>query len=131
MRVLLDTNVVLSAILTDGRARTLLRSVIRGERTVVTSPFLLNELEGLLVRKFGFTAEAARATRMEFEALAEVVDPKDVPRVSRDEDDDHVLAAALTGAVDALVTGDGDLLTLGTYEGIPIVPPAEALSRQV
>jgi putative PIN family toxin of toxin-antitoxin system len=131
VRVLLDTNVVLSAILTDGRARTLLRSVIRGERTVVTSPFLLNELEGLLVRKFGFTAEAARATRMEFEALAEVVDPKDVPRVSRDEDDDHVLPAALTGAVDALVTGDGDLLTLGTYEGIPIVPPAEALSRQV
>ena len=128
MRVLLDTNVVLSAILTDGPPRALLTSVLRGERELVTSPFLLDELEELLVRKFGFSADAARATRAELEALARVVHPTAIPNVCRDEDDNHVLAAAVAGAAQLLVTGDHDLRALGGHEGIPIVTPAEALA---
>jgi predicted nucleic acid-binding protein len=48
-----------------------------------------------------------------------------VPAVSRDPDDDQVLAAAIRGTVEAIVTGDRDLLVLRTHQGIPIVAPAD------
>lgn len=64
-------------------------------------------------------------------ALAVVVSPSMVARVVlADPDDDHVLAAALTGAADLIATGDKrDLLPLGSYQGIPIVTAKEALER--
>lgn len=52
----------------------------------------------------------------------------DAPR-SRDADDDQVLAAAISGEVDLIVSGDEDLLVLGSYGGIPIVSARIALSR--
>lgn len=60
-----------------------------------------------------------------------VVSPATVPRVVlTDPDDDHVLAAALTGAADLIASGDKrDLLPLGSYEGMPIVTAAHALQR--
>jgi len=45
--------------------------------------------------------------------------------ISRDHDDDHILAAALYGQVDCIVTGDKDLLILRNIENIPILPPAD------
>ena len=64
-------------------------------------------------------------------ALAVVVSPSMVARVVlADPDDDHVLAAALTGAADLIATGDKrDLLPLGSYQGIPIVTAKAALER--
>jgi putative PIN family toxin of toxin-antitoxin system len=121
VRVLLDTNVLISGILFRGAPRTLLERAIRGELDLVTSPTLLDELEGVLVRRFEFPPELGRAVRTELDSLAEVV----VPAVSRDPDDDHVLAAAIIGGVDAIVTGDRDLLVLRTHRGIPIVAPAD------
>ncbi len=63
--------------------------------------------------------------------LALVVSPASVPRVVlTDPDDDHVLAAALTGAADLIASGDKrDLLPLGSYESMPIVTAANALQR--
>ncbi|MFZ0179356.1 MAG: putative toxin-antitoxin system toxin component, PIN family, partial [Candidatus Dormiibacterota bacterium] len=57
--------------------------------------------------------------------------PVEVPRVCRDPDDDQILAIAVVGAVDALVTGDGDLLALGTHRGVNIssVADFEVLAR--
>ena len=61
--------------------------------------------------------------------LAEVIAPAPLSRpVCRDPDDDEVLAVALGGRVDLIISGDNDLLALRAYEGIPIVPPADALS---
>jgi len=125
MRVVLDTNVLLAAVLFRGLPRSLLESALRGEIDLVTSPTLLMELEELLHRKFHFPSELAHATRTEMESLADVVTPTEVPRVARDPDDDEVLAAAVVGAAEAIVTGDRDLLSLGTYEGMRILTPAE------
>jgi putative PIN family toxin of toxin-antitoxin system len=125
VRVLLDTNVLISGILFRGAPRTLLERAIRGELDLVTSPALLDELEGVLVRRFEFPPELGRAVRTEVESLAEVVVPEEVPAVSRDPDDDQVLAAAIRGTVEAIVTGDRDLLVLRTHQGIPIVAPAD------
>jgi putative PIN family toxin of toxin-antitoxin system len=125
VRVLLDTNVLISGVLFRGVPRTLLERAIRGELDLVTSPALLDELEDVLVRSFEFPSELARAVRTELDTLAEVVVPAEVPPVSRDPDDDQVLAAAIVGHADAVVTGDQDLLVLETHRAIPIIRPAD------
>ena len=130
MRILLDTNVLISGILFRGVPRALLERAIRGELDVVTSPALLDELEDILTRKFEFPPELGRAVRTELESLADVVVPAEVPAVSRDPDDDQVLAAALSGGAEFIVTGDRDLLILETHHEIPIVSPADFVTGQ-
>lgn len=123
MRVLLDTNVLVSAVLFGGLPRELVRRALRGDFEVVTSPGLMTELEDVLVERFSVGEELARVVRSEYELLAIVVRPAVVPRLVRDPDDDAVLAAAVSGEVDFVVTGDQDLLALGTHEGRGIVTP--------
>jgi len=65
----------------------------------------------------------------DYVAAVELVVPTDVPRVSRDPDDDQILACALTAQANLIVSGDDDLLSLDDYEGIPILPAAQALKR--
>ena len=125
MLVLLDTNVLISGILFRGLPRSLLERAIRGELDLVTSPSLLDELERILTDEFRFPPEVARMVRGELATLAEMVVPEEVPTVSRDPDDDQVLAAAVAGGARAIVTGDRDLLALETYRGITILSPAE------
>ena len=62
--------------------------------------------------------------------LAEVIDPPPLPHpVCRDPDDDEVLALAIAAKVDLIVSGDNDLLSLGNFEGVPIIAPAHAVRR--
>jgi predicted nucleic acid-binding protein len=66
----------------------------------------------------------------ELRRLAEIIDPPPLPApVSRDPSDDAVLALAATSQADMIITGDADLLTLGSHAGIPIIDPAEAVNR--
>jgi putative PIN family toxin of toxin-antitoxin system len=106
VRVVLDTNVLVSALHFGGRPRRLLDDVLRGDHTLIIGPAILGELEAVLVDTCGWTRDRAAAVRAELEAIAEVVTPVDVPRVCRDPDDDQILAIAVSGAADALVTGD-------------------------
>lgn len=124
MRVLLDTNVLLSAILFGGIPRRALEAVIGGRLRLVASRQLLEEFEEILEEKFGFSKAAAVETRAELEVLAYLVDPVEVPQVCRDPGDDHVLAAAVAGETEVIVTGDRDLLALEWHEGVEILTPA-------
>jgi uncharacterized protein len=64
----------------------------------------------------------------EVQRLAEMIDPLPLPKpVCRDPDDDQVLALAIATKAEMIVSGDADLLSLGSFEGIPIVAPAEAV----
>jgi putative PIN family toxin of toxin-antitoxin system len=66
----------------------------------------------------------------ELRRLAEVIDPPPLrAAVSRDPSDDAVLALAVASQADLIITGDADLLTLGSHAGIPIIDPAEAIIR--
>lgn len=120
MRVVLDTNVLVSAVLFGGTARAVFQRLLRGELEAVTTPRLLGELEDVLV-ELGLPSDLARLARTEYEQIAIVVRPDNVPRVSRDRDDDEVLAAASAGQATTIVTGDKDLLTLREHEGVAIV----------
>ena len=131
MRVVLDTNVLVSALHFGGRPRRLLDDVLRGDHTLIIGPAILGELEAVLVETCGWASDRAAAVRAELEAIAEVVTPVEVPRVCRDPDDDQILAIAITGSADALVTGDADLLALGVHGGVNIssVADFEVLAR--
>lgn len=128
MRVVFDTNVLISALVFGGLPRALLIRVFRGEMTLVTSSVLLNELEEILVVRFAHDASLARTVRAEIELLAEVVEAPELARVARDRDDDAVLAAAIAGKASAIVTGDRDLLVLVEHEGIRVVTPRDFAS---
>jgi len=125
VRVLLDTNVLVSAILFGGIPQECLRRGLAGEFELVTGIALLDELERVLRDRFGLPAEAVAFARGDFELAAEVIAPSRVEAVSRDPADDIVLAVAREGRADHIVSGDQDLLALGSYGETVILPPRD------
>ncbi|HJU18605.1 MAG TPA: putative toxin-antitoxin system toxin component, PIN family [Stellaceae bacterium] len=135
MRAVVDTNVLLSGFFWHGPPHRLLEQIRNGALTLVSSPGLLAELADVLKRpKFqailtrsGTTAESVLA---ELTQLAEIIDPPRLPApVSRDPDDDAVLAVAIAGQVDLVISGDDDLLTLGSHVDIPILDAPAAIAK--
>ena len=123
MRVLLDSNVWLAILTTDGQCRRLWRAV-RGGFQIHASPDILGEIEEKLRRKFGFTPRHARLlTHFVRRQTIPVEINSPAPKVCRDPDDDLILAAALKAGCTHLVTGDNDLLVLKEFEGVVIVTP--------
>lgn len=134
MRVVVDTNIVVSAFLWGGNPRAILEAARRQDITLFTSAALIAELEDVLARE-KFAKRVAQVgssvTQMlgDYLALAHLVLPTSHPSVVRDPDDDHVLAAALAAQAEIIVSRDNDLLTLASYQGIPILKAVEALQR--
>lgn len=132
MRLVLDTNTVVSGLLWDKAPSHLIRVGLDKRVELFTSQALILELEDVLPRrKFGRRVAASGFTIAELVAryalLAPVMVPAVIARVSADPDDDHVLACALGAQADLIVSGDRHLLDLKAYQGIPIVSAAEAL----
>lgn len=130
LRVVLDSNVLISAVVFGGKPREILERVFRGELTLIVSPAILDEVEAVLGGdKFRFSGDAARAVVQEIESLAEIIDPiTAVSVVLDDPDDNRVIACALDGRAAFLVTGDRHLLAIGGYPSLPIVNPADFLA---
>jgi putative PIN family toxin of toxin-antitoxin system len=128
MRVVLDTNAIISALYRGGKPAQVLTLALEGEIQMVVSPFLLNELRRVLQNKFSWTSLRTEQRLTELLAIAQVVTPKAVPGVLVDRDDNQVIACAVTGQAQVIVTGDKDLLRLNTYQGIPIVTPERFLN---
>jgi putative PIN family toxin of toxin-antitoxin system len=136
MRLVLDTDVIISGLLWAGPPRRLLDRVIDEALTLYSSPALIDELTHALhyqkfvqrIGKFGTTPLALVA---QYSTLVTLVSPTQVPRViEHDIDDDQVLAAAVAAQADLIVSGDRrHLLPLGSHAGIAIVTSAEALRR--
>ena len=128
MIVVLDTKVFVAAMVAKGLCHEV---VVRGlgSCTVATSQLLLDELEQTLREKFTL-GPAGVAFLDQLRLRVQMVEPTplDSP-VSRDADDDEVLAAAVAARAALIVTGDQDLLVIGRYNGIDIVSPREFLSR--
>lgn len=125
VRVLLDTNVWVAALVARGACHELVEHCQRSH-TLVVSTFILDELERTLAGKFSVPSDRAVEARGLLEGWAERVDPSSLPEaVCRDPDDDHIIAAAVSGRCDCLITGDSDLLTLEEHDGIPILAPRD------
>lgn len=130
---MLDTNVLVSAFLWEGTPGKLIELAGEREIRLFTSQVLLAELVEVLHRKkFVKPVQATGFTAAEmvkqYQRLAYRVTARQFTRkISRDADDDAVLACALAARAGLIVSGDRDLLTLKTFREIPIVTTAEAV----
>jgi uncharacterized protein len=132
-RWVLDTNVWVSAMLWQGLPGRLLELASEQQVQLFTSRVLRDELTTTLAKKklakpiakTGLTAEQMLAN---FKRLTTTVTARQLEvRVSRDADDDAVLACALAARAALIVSGDDDLLVLKQFSNIPIVLPHQAL----
>lgn len=134
MRLVADTNTVISGLLWGGTPGRLIDLAVEGRIKLVTTLPLLAEFEGVLARdKFaGQLAKRGFSFGDVFDgyvAMVETVTPANIaPTIKRDPTDDQVLAAALGGKADLIVSGDAHLLDLMQFRGIEIVTAAAALA---
>jgi putative PIN family toxin of toxin-antitoxin system len=136
MRLVLDTNVVVSGLLWNGLPRTLLKACGEAPNFAFTSVALLQELvETLTKPKFAGKIAASGFLSAElvnrYAQMTRVVRPATVPRLAPDADDDVVIGTAIAAKADLLVTGDLGLLSVGAYTCGRIVRVAEALEAIV
>ena len=129
MRVVFDTNVLISALVFPGGApETAYRAALSGRVTLVTSPPLLAELGRVLGDKFGWQDLMVETAIRQVARIGTVVRPRaTLSVIEHDPDDDRVLEAAREGSVDLIVSGDRHLLQLASWDGIRIVRVAELL----
>jgi len=130
LRAVLDTNVIVSALIRpEGPPGQVLARLVDDAFVLVLSPALVDELRHSLrrprVRKYvDLPGREIEARIAQLETLADPVAGKLQLKVAvRDPGDLMVLAAAVEGRADHVVTGDADLLTLGEHQGIAIVTP--------
>jgi putative PIN family toxin of toxin-antitoxin system len=136
VRIVLDTNVALSALLWRGTPFRLLRAIRSQEHTqLFASPALLAELGDVLIRpvptkRLALLGRAAHEVLADYGDAVELVTPIAIPPVvAADRDDDQVIAAAVAAEADLLVTGDHHLLALGSHGKIRILTPAAAIAQ--
>lgn len=132
MRLVLDTNIVVSGLIWGGLPRRLLDTARDGEAALFTSTGLLEELAEVLSRdKFaemlGSQGISPAFLLQRYGMLARLVYPRTIGRVVRDVDDDVVIGTALAAEAQVIATGDKDLLVMNRYQGIQILNPADAL----
>ena len=131
MRVVLDTNVLISAfIFPGGPPEAVYRLVLEGRVELVTSRPLLIELGRVLTEKFDWDSSRADEVVAQVARLAQVVRPTETVReIAADPSDDRVLEAAAEGGAEVIVSGDRHLLRLGTWRAVRIEPAAKFLTR--
>lgn len=134
MRIVVDTNTAISGLLWQGQPRQIIDLVRARTHTLCVSLALLAELAEVIARpKFAQRIQAAglsaAALVQDYTRLAEIVEPAPLAApVSRDPDDDVVLATALAARAVLIVSGDQDLLVLGSFGDIRILAASAALT---
>ena len=129
-RVVLDTNVLVSALLFRGPLNRLINLLEEGRiGLLISREVFLEYLRVLSYPKFGLDTEDIRSLlENHILSFAEMVNAETIrPVVLEDLDDDKFLALAETGRADYLVSGDRHLLSLGRFGKIPIVSAREFL----
>ena len=136
VRIVLDTNVVLSALLWRGTPYRLFDAARQREQIdLFTSAALVEELAEVLFRpapakRLAALGHTAWQVLVDYVDATDLVTPLAVPLVITDDpDDDQVIAAAVAAEADLIVSGDRHLLKIGTHRTIRIVTPADALTR--
>ncbi len=133
MRVVVDTNVLVSALLWGGTPKQFLELAVEADIEFLTSDTLLEELARVLSRakfaaKLAGQQISAEQIAKEYREQARIITVSTVPAPQlRDPKDHHVLACALAAQANLIISGDHDLLELKEYRGIPIVTAAAAM----
>ena len=130
MRVVLDTNVIVSALNFPGNERLVLELALRGRFELCLSRFILEEVAGVLTRKFDWDGEHAAQVLQAIENSATVIDPPRLPEmIEGGHADNRILECAVSANANYLITGDRrHLLPIGDYQGTRIVNAPRFLS---
>ena len=130
--IVVDTNVFASALLkSDGWPRKILLKISRGEIGLVTSPPLLLELVTAFSKpKLRSLIPERRISDLIslIHESARIVKPSATIHACRDPKDNAVLECAVAAKAGAVISGDGDLLILNPFRGIPILIPRDFLT---
>ena len=135
MRVVADTNTVVSGLLWHSAPRQVLDAARAGTIQLFTSAVLLAELEDVLLRpkfaqRLALGGTSAHELVLGYAALAAIVEPAAIgPIIAADPDDDAVVACAVAAQAHLIVSGDSHLLDLQQYQGIAILRAAELIAR--
>ena len=131
LRVVADTNVLVSALLFGGPPEQIVLAGLRGEIQLLTSSPLLKELERVLKGKFKLNLHLVRNIIEEIKEVAELVEVSShINVISYPDDDNRVLECAVDGKAEFIVTGDTKhILPLKEFRGTKILSPSEFLNR--
>jgi putative PIN family toxin of toxin-antitoxin system len=123
-----DTNIYVSALVFAGVPRQFLNEVVAGRFHLAISDAILNELRGVLRDKFAWTETQIAETLSLLAGCTTLVHPtQTLDVVPDDPDDNRVVECAVAAGSRFIVTGDGDLLRLGSYGNIRILQVADFL----
>ncbi len=125
MKIFFDTNVWIAAFLTPGACSEVLEHGLT-HHSLLTSRQVLDEISDKLINKLRFSRTiVGRFLKFVRENTELVHFNSSPPCLCRDPDDNKILAAALAGEADCLISGDRDLLSLESFEEIPVIKPSD------
>ena len=128
MQVVLDTNVLVSAIVFGGPPETIVRLAAQTSVRLILSPAIFEEFRRVLREKFHFTDQAVYTAETLLRRAGIVVEPREsIELIADDPDDNRILEAAVAGKAEVIISGDRHLLRLGAFRGIPVVTPQRFL----
>ena len=129
MNVVLDTNIIVSGLIYEGKPGLIVDLATTGQIKAITSPALINELCGVLENKFNYDANKLQRTRRFIDNNFTVVTPAFIPDVIKeDPPDNQVLAVAHEMPIKYIVSGNKHLLKLNEYNNALIIKPGEFLT---
>lgn len=120
-RVVLDTNILISGTVYAGKPRKIILLALENKVKSIISPVLLSELNEVLSKKFKLYPRDIDLLGRQFKKHFTFVHPRKVFNVLRDEPDNRVLEAAVSGNCEYIITGDKELLNLVEFKGIKIL----------
>ena len=133
IRIVLDTNVIISALLFGGNPRKILEYVLAEKIHLLLSPEILKETKGVLSRpKFKLKKSVLQSMVNEIEFLAEIIFPIEKFKVVKeDPDDDMLFDCALAGNSKYIISGNDHVVKVKIFNGVEVLSPAEFLSKVV
>ena len=133
MRVVLDTNIIVSGLAYAGNERRVIELARSAKFELFLSTQILRELEGVMPRKFGWPSERVFRNINNLRSIATIIEsppPSSSEQITNHAEDDQVLACVAAAEADFLVTGDRrHLLPLRTFGNARIVTAAEFLEE--
>ena len=129
MKVVFDTNVIISALITHGLSFRVLDICI-DKHVLFISAWIINELNKILQNKFKVNqSELIRIINFLHRSFIKITPHGNIPTICRDVDDNNILLLADSVKADIIITGDEDLLILDHYKNIKILKPREFIQK--
>ncbi|MBP7739074.1 MAG: putative toxin-antitoxin system toxin component, PIN family [Spirochaetes bacterium] len=129
MKIVFDTNVILSALITQGLSSRVLNICIDKHQLFI-SPWIINEvLSKLDVKMHVSKPETERVSLFLDNIFNKIIPQGDLPGLCRDKDDNNILLLAQYVKANIIITGDNDLLSLKEYLKIKIISPRQFIEK--